>query len=81
MFSNVIHVYITYQQKDADPEKKYPHRAHLFIHTHKPKTCKNKIINAHVVHLQVSPLVFEFDILYILIIYIVFLGGVKGYYG
>ncbi|XP_044406979.1 uncharacterized protein [Triticum aestivum] len=38
--------------KDADPEKKYPHRAHLFIHTHKPKTCKNKLINAHVEELK-----------------------------
>ncbi|XBH61086.1 hypothetical protein VPH35_115588 [Triticum aestivum] len=40
------------EMKDADPEKKYPHRAHLFMHTHKPKTCKNKIINAHVEELK-----------------------------
>ncbi|XBH80983.1 hypothetical protein VPH35_106628 [Triticum aestivum] len=40
------------EMKDADPEKKYPHRAHLFIHTHKPKTCKNKLINARVEELK-----------------------------
>ncbi|KAM3371683.1 hypothetical protein ACQJBY_018857 [Aegilops geniculata] len=40
------------EMKDADPEKKYPHRAHSFMHTHKPKTCKNKIINAHVEELK-----------------------------
>uniref|UniRef100_A0ACD5U8Q1 Uncharacterized protein n=1 Tax=Avena sativa TaxID=4498 RepID=A0ACD5U8Q1_AVESA len=38
--------------REQDPEKKYPHRAVLFIHTHKPITKNNKNINAHVEELK-----------------------------
>ncbi|ONM01567.1 hypothetical protein ZEAMMB73_Zm00001d030809 [Zea mays] len=34
--------------RENDPEKKYPHRAILYIHTHKSNISKNR--NAHVVH-------------------------------
>lgn len=36
-----------FKQKEKDPEKKYPHRAVLYIQTHKTKSEKD--MNAHVV--------------------------------
>ncbi|XP_051198023.1 uncharacterized protein [Lolium perenne] len=38
--------------REQDPEKKYPHRAVLYIHTHKPISKDNKKINAHVARLK-----------------------------
>nr|XP_051214761.1 uncharacterized protein LOC127332413 isoform X2 [Lolium perenne] len=38
--------------REQDPEKKYPHRAVLYIHTHKPVRKDNKKINAHVARLK-----------------------------
>ncbi|CAM0951662.1 unnamed protein product [Alopecurus aequalis] len=38
--------------REQDPEKKYPHRAVLYIHTHKPRSKNNKNINAHVAKLK-----------------------------
>jgi len=38
--------------REQDPEKKYPHRAVLYVHTHKPRSKNNKNINEHVEELK-----------------------------
>uniref|UniRef100_A0ACD5U8H5 Uncharacterized protein n=1 Tax=Avena sativa TaxID=4498 RepID=A0ACD5U8H5_AVESA len=38
--------------REQDPEKKYPHRAVLYAHTHKPRSKNNKNINEHVEELK-----------------------------
>uniref|UniRef100_A0ACD5XGC5 Uncharacterized protein n=1 Tax=Avena sativa TaxID=4498 RepID=A0ACD5XGC5_AVESA len=39
-------------EREQDPEKKYPHRAVLYVHRHKPRSKNNKNINEHVEELK-----------------------------
>ena len=44
----VLYIYFLFSQREKDPEKKNPHRAVLYLHTHQTKSEKDT--NAHVVH-------------------------------
>ena len=44
----VLYIYFSFSQREKDPEKKNPHRAVLYLHTHQTKSEKDT--NAHVVH-------------------------------
>jgi len=43
----VLYIYFSFSQREKDPEKKNPHRAVLYLHTHQTKSEKDT--NAHVV--------------------------------
>ncbi|AQK69288.1 hypothetical protein ZEAMMB73_Zm00001d015684 [Zea mays] len=46
IFPSLIFITLHVQKREKDPEKKYPHRAILYIHTHKANPTKNT--NPHV---------------------------------